>query len=98
MSHASKEFPKTLEGFGYGFNEGNLEYETFRIIFIFNLFSFSEGKLRKIDKETGKVGTEPFNFQISSSHAENQRHYEALGDVRIPVSIRIGIKQGVYRS
>jgi hypothetical protein len=35
----------------------------------------AEGKLRSID------GDEPFNFQISDKHSENQRNYEELGEV-----------------
>ncbi|XP_063708461.1 FAM172 family protein homolog CG10038 isoform X2 [Culicoides brevitarsis] len=74
---SAKEFPKTLEGFGYGFN--------------------AEGKLRQIDKETGKVGDKPFNFQISSSQTENQRHYEAIGDVITEEVYKLLEEKGLHR-
>ncbi|KAM7364712.1 FAM172 family protein homolog CG10038 [Cochliomyia hominivorax] len=38
------------------------------------------GELRKIDKTTGEVGDEPFQFEISKDHATNQAHYEKLAD------------------
>lgn len=38
-------------------------------------YHFKDGKLRNLD--TG----EPFKFAVSSSHAENQANYEALGEV-----------------
>lgn len=58
---ANPEFPKTLEGFGYGFNEN--------------------GKLRKLDPETGDLTNEPFEFNVSDDSDYNQKHYEALGEV-----------------
>lgn len=44
-----------------------------------------DGLLRKIDPATGKTGSQPFDFNISSDHRENQKHYEALGDVSIHI-------------
>lgn len=84
----AKEYPKTLQGFGYGFDAGKVIIcmRVRRILLMIMLIL--EGKLRKIDKETGKVGMEPFDFQISSSHTENQQHYEALGDVRRPCLVQ----------
>ncbi|XP_052866182.1 FAM172 family protein homolog CG10038 [Anopheles cruzii] len=39
------------------------------------------GKLRQIDKETGKLTDRIFDYQVYTSLSENQAHYEALGDV-----------------
>lgn len=58
---ANNEFPTTLEGFGYGFNEN--------------------GKLRKLDPETGNTSNEPFEFNVSDDSDYNQKHYEAVGEV-----------------
>lgn len=43
-------------------------------------YGFKEGKLRQLD-EDGNITDKPFNFQVSSSHSENQANYEALGEV-----------------
>ncbi|XP_058452110.1 FAM172 family protein homolog CG10038 isoform X2 [Malaya genurostris] len=59
-SAKQRTYPKTLEGFGYGFTD--------------------DGKLRQIDKETGKLTDKGFDFNIYTSAHENQDHYEALGD------------------
>jgi hypothetical protein len=40
----------------------------------------SNGKLRQLHDDGG-ITDEPFKFAISSSHAENQANYEALGEV-----------------
>ncbi|XP_055638589.1 FAM172 family protein homolog CG10038 isoform X2 [Toxorhynchites rutilus septentrionalis] len=60
-SMKSGEYPTTLEGFGYGFNE--------------------KGELRQLDKKTGKLTDNGFDFNIYTSAQQNQAHYEALGDV-----------------
>ncbi|XP_058822561.1 FAM172 family protein homolog CG10038 isoform X2 [Topomyia yanbarensis] len=39
-----------------------------------------EGKLKKIDAETGKLTDKSFDFNIYTSAQENQAHYEALGE------------------
>ncbi|XP_063241682.1 FAM172 family protein homolog CG10038 isoform X2 [Bacillus rossius redtenbacheri] len=39
-----------------------------------------EGKLMKLDPETKKAGTEPFNFMISEDENYNQEHYEMVGE------------------
>lgn len=39
-----------------------------------------EGKMRQIDAN-GELTDKPFNFEVSSSRAENQANYEALGEV-----------------
>lgn len=39
-----------------------------------------EGKLKQIDKETGKLTDKGFDFNIYTSAQENQAHYEALGE------------------
>ncbi|KAM8704645.1 hypothetical protein ACLKA7_009153 [Drosophila subpalustris] len=38
------------------------------------------GVLRKVDPVTGELGTEPYQFKISESHAENKEHYEKLAN------------------
>lgn len=40
----------------------------------------SEGKLRQLDPNTGAITFKEFNFDVHESRAENQKHYEALGD------------------
>ncbi|XP_058172393.1 FAM172 family protein homolog CG10038 [Anopheles ziemanni] len=40
-----------------------------------------EGRLRQIDKETGKLTDRVFDYQVYTSLSENQAHYEALGEV-----------------
>jgi hypothetical protein len=43
--------------------------------------AFNEaGQLRQLD-ENGEITNKPFNFQVSNSHSENQRNYEAVGEV-----------------
>ncbi|XP_055609147.1 FAM172 family protein homolog CG10038-like isoform X2 [Uranotaenia lowii] len=45
-------------------------------------YGFTEdGKLRQLDKDTGKLTDDVFDFNIYTSAQENQAHYEALGDV-----------------
>lgn len=41
----------------------------------------SAGQLRKIDPSTNQLGEESYKFEISENHAENQRRYEALGEI-----------------
>lgn len=45
-------------------------------------YAFKDGKLRQID-EAGELTDKPFKFEVSptSSRAENQENYEALGEV-----------------
>lgn len=44
-------------------------------------YGFNEdGKLKQIDKETGKLTDQGFDFNIYTSAQENQAHYEALGE------------------
>lgn len=43
-------------------------------------YGFKDGKLRQLD-EDGNLTDKPFNFEVSSSRAENQANYEALGEV-----------------
>lgn len=52
-----------------------------KFVIVIVIFGFVEGKLRKIDPQTGEPGDEPFDFNISKDHATNQRNYEALGEV-----------------
>lgn len=42
--------------------------------------------MRKIDKETGKAGKEPFEFDVFKDQAKNQAHYEKLADVGDPLN------------
>ncbi|XP_034239630.1 FAM172 family protein homolog CG10038 [Thrips palmi] len=62
--------------------------------YVFN----SEGKLRKIDPATGEAGSEPFEFNVSSDPAYNQKRYEALGELITPyvyqlLSDDVGLKK-----
>lgn len=45
------------------------------------LILFVAGQLRKVDPEVGMITDTPFEFNVSSDPAKNQRHYEALGEV-----------------
>jgi len=74
---SGSDFPTTLKGFGYGFND--------------------EGKLRQIDSETGQLTDKPFEFKISSVHGENQKHYEALGEVITEYVYELLEKQGLHK-
>lgn len=57
----------------------------------------TEGELRKIDPETGKAGTQTFDFNITPDHRENQKHYEALGDVITEHVYGLLDAQGLHR-
>lgn len=41
----------------------------------------ADGELRQIDPSTGLPGDQKFEFAASASQSENQRRYEAIGDV-----------------
>ncbi|XP_053669677.1 FAM172 family protein homolog CG10038 [Anopheles nili] len=57
-----------------------------------------EGKLRHIDKETGKITDRIFDYQVYTSLSENQAHYEALGDVITEyVYTRLEEKEGLKK-
>jgi len=71
------DFPTTLDGFGYGFND--------------------EGQLRQIDSQTGLCTDKPFEFEISSEHQHNQKHYEALGDVITEHIYELLEKNGLHK-
>ncbi|XP_008485635.1 cotranscriptional regulator FAM172A-like, partial [Diaphorina citri] len=44
-------------------------------------YNFDEnGELKKIDKSTGDLTKNPFEFHISDDADHNQKHYEALGE------------------
>ncbi|KAK9508114.1 hypothetical protein O3M35_007847 [Rhynocoris fuscipes] len=77
MSSKENSFPKTLEGFGYKFND--------------------EGKLRKIDANTGKTTDTPFQFNITSDSSYNQKRYEAIGDVVTEFVYDLLDKEGLKR-
>ncbi|CRL02422.1 CLUMA_CG015132, isoform A [Clunio marinus] len=57
----------------------------------------SEGKLRQLDVESGEITDLPFVFEVSSSRAENQRHYEALGDAITEYVYELMDKNGMHR-
>lgn len=46
-------------------------------------YGFNEAGIIKKLKEDGKPGEEGFEFNISSDHAVNQKHYDALGEVSV---------------
>lgn len=49
--------------------------------FKFKSVIFSDGKLRKIDPESGLTTDEGFDFNVSEDAQYNQKRYEALGEV-----------------
>lgn len=56
----------------------------------------SQGQLRQVDEE-GNLTDKPFNFQISNSHSENQRNYEAIGEVITEEVYKLLDAHGMYR-
>jgi hypothetical protein len=45
-------------------------------------YAFNEkGQLRQLDPNTGEVTDKAFDFNVSGSQSENQKNYEALGEV-----------------
>lgn len=58
---------------------------------------FSEGKLRKIDPNTGKLTDEGFDFNISSDHSKNQKNYEELGDAITEYVYELLEKKGLHK-
>lgn len=57
----------------------------------------AEGKLRQLDALTGEVTDKPFEFEISDSRSENQKHYEALGETITDVVYELLDKHGLHR-
>lgn len=61
-------------------------------------YGFNEaGQLRQLDPETGLVTENLFKFDISHSHSENQRNYEALGETITPFVYELLEKNGLHR-
>ena len=57
--------------------------------FIISKFSSTDGELHQIDESTGEPGGKSFEFKVMpDNHNYNQRHYEAIGEVNIPVGIK----------
>ena len=62
-----------------------MPYQVFHFI-IRNFFS-TDGELRQIDESTGEPGRKPFEFKVMpDNHNYNQRHYEAIGDLRVVIA------------
>lgn len=60
-------------------------------------YAFNEaGQLRQLDDD-GNVTDKPFNFQISSSQSENQRNYEAIGEVITDEVYKLLDDHGMFR-
>lgn len=71
---STPSFPKTLEGFGYKFNDSKLI--KWQCQYITDITT--GGQLRQIENN------EPFVFKVKESDQQyNQLHYEALGEVSI---------------
>lgn len=101
----NNEFPKTLAGFGYGFNYGK-KLSLYRFVINYSYFTFFElgdhfsqtaGKIRKIDPETGVTTDTPFEFNVSENPDKNQRHYEALGEVLNEHVYQLLIDEGLQK-
>lgn len=61
-------------------------------------YGFSaEGRLRQLDKSTGALTDKPFQFEISESRAENQKHYEELGEVITEHVYKLLEENGLHR-
>lgn len=85
-SNASTKSGQALEKlkeFGYAFNACKCEeqLDNIKSTLIIITPTPTAGQLRKIDKDTGEVGDEPFQFEVFKDHAKNQAHYENLADV-----------------
>lgn len=60
-------------------------------------YAFNDkGQLRQLDDD-GNLTDEPFNFQISSSHSENQKNYEAIGEVITDEVYKLLDEHGMHR-
>lgn len=57
----------------------------------------AEGKLRQLDPKTGAVTDKPFEFEVSDSRSENQKHYEELGEVITDYVYELLDEQGLHR-
>ena len=55
-----------------------------------------EGKLRQLN-EDGSVSDRPFKFDISPSHATNQKNYEALGEAITDYVYELMEKEGLHK-
>lgn len=59
-------------------------------------YGFKDGKLRQLD-EHGNLTDKPFKFDISTSHSENQKNYEAIGEVINEYVYDLLIESGLYK-
>lgn len=61
-------------------------------------YAFNEkGQLRQIDSNTGKLTDKAFNFEVSKSHSENQKNYEALGETITDTVYELLDQHGLHR-
>lgn len=51
-------------------------------IYLITKSSIPDGLLYQFDKETSQLTDKRFEFNLYPEHAKNQKHYEALGEVR----------------
>ena len=40
----------------------------------------TDGQLRQLDPKTGEITDKAFEFEVSNSHSDNQKNYEAIGE------------------
>lgn len=59
-------------------------------------YGFKDGKLRQLDDD-GNLTDKPFKFDISTSHSENQRNYEAIGEVINEYVYELLIENGLHK-
>lgn len=57
----------------------------------------NQGQLRQIDPESGDLTDKSYQFEISDSRAENQRHYEALGEAITEYVYELLDQHGLHR-
>lgn len=93
---AQTEYPKTLSGFGYGFNSG-IKIDSNNVKLNNRFYSsFTEGKIKKLD-ESGKPGEEGFEFNVYDDHYKNQARYEAIGEVITDEVYKLLEERGMHK-
>lgn len=59
-------------------------------------YGFKNGKLRQLDDD-GNLTDKPFKFDISTSHSENQKNYEAIGEAINDYVYELLIENGLHK-
>lgn len=72
---------KKLNDLGYGFQGTQNSQAKFIGKMLMHLLS--DGLLFQYDKEKSLIKAKRFDFNLYPDHSENQKHYEALGEVFI---------------